>query len=158
MEKLYLTNNIIESLHAKLNYFLPRHVTNQYNFVNSMNNILINDSIINSQIKRKDFKTKSLIMIVEKEKLNENFKWISYDKFKSYLKKIIDDNSKNNNQDEANNIMKLIDDDLEENIESDIYNKDSNNNENNINKIFSEDDESGEDNSEDAQIEREIEK
>ena len=44
--------------------------------------------------------------------------------------------------------MKLIDDDLEENIESDIYNKDSNNNENNINKIFSEDDESGEDNSE----------
>ena len=56
MEKLYLTNNIIESLHAKLNYFLPRHVTNQQNFVNSMNNILINDSIINSQIKRKDFK------------------------------------------------------------------------------------------------------
>ena len=34
MEKLYLTNNIIESLHAKLNYFLPSNVTNQYNFVN----------------------------------------------------------------------------------------------------------------------------
>ena len=49
MEKLYLTNNIIESLHAKLNYFLPIYVTNQYNFVNSMNNILINDSITNKK-------------------------------------------------------------------------------------------------------------
>ena len=33
MEKLYLTNNIIENIKAKLNYYLPRHLTNKYNFV-----------------------------------------------------------------------------------------------------------------------------
>ena len=33
INKLYVTNNTFESAHAKLNYFLTRHVTNQYNFV-----------------------------------------------------------------------------------------------------------------------------
>lgn len=53
------TNNIIESLHSKLNYYLPLHAAIQYNFINVIKNILINDSIINTSIIRKDIKTKS---------------------------------------------------------------------------------------------------
>ena len=66
MDKLYVTNNIIESLHSKLNYYLPRHVANQYNFINVIKNILINDSIINTSIIRKDIKTKTLLYIIDK--------------------------------------------------------------------------------------------
>ena len=158
MEKLYLTNNIIESLHAKLNYFLPRHVTNQYNFVNAMKNILINDSIINSRIKRKDFKTKSLIMIIEKEKINEHFKWVTYEQFKLYLKKIIDENTENIKEDDSNNLMKLFDNEFADILETNDNNIDSFNNENNSNKILNENDKDGEDISDNEQIEKEVEK
>ena len=74
LEKLYLTNNITESIHAKLNYFLPRHITNQFNFINSLKNILINDAFKNSDIVRKDYKIKSLLLLIDKENLNKNFK------------------------------------------------------------------------------------
>lgn len=56
LEKLYLRNNITESIHAKLNYFLPRHITNQVNFINSFKNISINDAFKNSDIVRKIIK------------------------------------------------------------------------------------------------------
>ena len=59
----------------------------KYNFINAIKSILINDSIINKSIIRKDKKTKSLLDIVDKEKLNTNFKWIDEKTFKLYLKK-----------------------------------------------------------------------
>ena len=43
-----------ESLNQKLNFYLPRYTTDQYNFIYAIKNILKNDSVINSTIKRKD--------------------------------------------------------------------------------------------------------
>ena len=40
--------------------------TNQYNIIYAITYILINDCIINPTIKRKDYKTKSLILLIEK--------------------------------------------------------------------------------------------
>lgn len=53
-----------------------------------MKNIFLNDYIKNSEIKRYDWKDRSIISLIEKEKLNDEFKWISYDIFKYYLKLI----------------------------------------------------------------------
>ena len=114
LEKLYLTNNITESIHAKLNYFLPRHITNQFNFINSLKNILINNAFKNSDIVRKDYKTKSLLLLIDKENLNENFKWIDYNTFKIYLKKIVNNNNENLDNDESENLIKLIENEIED--------------------------------------------
>ena len=136
MDKLYVTNNIIESLHSKLNYYLPRHVANQYNFINVIKNILINDSIINTSIIRKDIKTKTLLYIIDKEKLNTNFKWIEEKTFKLYLKKIINDNFDYDNEDESNKLIALIEEE-EENVINEKKENDyellKNNNKNSLN-------------------------
>ena len=50
--KIYLTNNIVETIHGKLNYYLPKHITNPFNFINSINNVLLNDTSDNKTIKR----------------------------------------------------------------------------------------------------------
>ena len=55
--------------------------------VNSLKDILINDAFKNTDIVRKDYKAKSLLLLIDKEKLNNNFKWIEYNTFKSFLKK-----------------------------------------------------------------------
>ena len=136
MDKLYVTNNIIESLHSKLNYYLPRHVANQYNFINVIKNILINDSIINTSIIRKDIKTKTLLYIIDKEKLNTNFKWIEEKTFKLYLKKIINDNFDYDNEDESHKLIALIEEE-EENVINEKKENDyellKNNNKNSLN-------------------------
>ena len=136
LDKLYVTNNIIESLHSKLNYYLPRHVANQYNFINVIKNILINDSIINTSIIRKDIKTKTLLYIIDKEKLNTNFKWIEEKTFKLYLKKIINDNFDYDNEDESNKLIALIEEE-EENVINEKKENDyellKNNNKNSLN-------------------------
>ena len=133
LDELCVTNNIIESLHSKLNYYLPRHVTNQYNFINVITNILINDSIINSSIIRKDIKTKTLLYIIDKDKLNSYFKWIDEKIFKLYLKKILNDNFDYDNEEESNKLISLNE---EEEVKV-ISEKEGNNNEiiksNNIN-------------------------
>ena len=36
LKKLYLTNNILESLHSKINYNLPHSIPNKYNFIKCM--------------------------------------------------------------------------------------------------------------------------
>ena len=82
---MYLTNNIVESLHSKLNFYLPKHKTNKYNFIYAIQNIIFNDSIKLSNICRFDYKTKALILLIEKEKLNDACKWIKYDNFIDYI-------------------------------------------------------------------------
>jgi len=53
---IYLTNNIAENINGKLNYYLPKRITNENNFIKSVNNILINDAIDNNnKNKRYDF-------------------------------------------------------------------------------------------------------
>ena len=45
IQKLYLTNNIIEALHAKINYNLLKRSTTIYDFVNAMIKIFLDDTI-----------------------------------------------------------------------------------------------------------------
>jgi len=66
----------VESIHGKINYFLPKKITNQNSFIKSIKNIFINDFINNSSIIRYDYKTKGMILLIEKENINNEFKWI----------------------------------------------------------------------------------
>lgn len=77
LKKLYITNNIVESFHGKLNYFLPKKITNQSNFIKSIKNIFINDTINNNTIIRYDYKTRGILLLIERENINNDFKWIS---------------------------------------------------------------------------------
>ena len=88
LNKLYLTNNIVESIHSKLNYNLPKHKTTKLDFIKSIENILLNDLIKKEEIIRNDFKTKTYLILIKKEKLNDTFKWIEYKKFNNYLREV----------------------------------------------------------------------
>ena len=139
LNKLYITNNIVESIHGKLNYFLPKKITNQNSFIKSIKNIFINDFINNSSIIRYDYKIRGMILLIEKENINNEFKWITYDLFKKYLNVVMkSENNKeiiNSNNDESEKLIQLI--------EGNIYNDNKTINKNNNDKSISgEDDES----------------
>ena len=57
MNRIYLTNNIVELIQCKLNYFLQKKVTDQVSFLRCLNNIFLNDEINNDKITRYDYKT-----------------------------------------------------------------------------------------------------
>ena len=83
LNKLYLTNNIIECLNSKINKFTGKYIPSKINFISSMKNIILNDTIKYDNYKRYDHISKSLILLIEKENLNNDYKWISYDTFKN---------------------------------------------------------------------------
>ena len=73
LKKLYLTNNILESLHSKISNNLSGSIPSKYNFIKCMKIILINDIIKHDNYKRYDFITKSIILLIEKENLNKYY-------------------------------------------------------------------------------------
>ena len=85
---MYLTNNIIESIHSKLNFYLPKHKTTIYNFINTLESIILNDKIKISNNNRFDYKSRALILLIQKENLNKDLKWITYETFDKYIKDI----------------------------------------------------------------------
>jgi hypothetical protein len=106
IKMIYLTNNIVESINSKLSYYLPKRITNEYNFIKSINNILINDAIDNdNKNKIYDFKTQSLLLLIEKEGINKKFKWINFAQFKFYLNLIVKDNHIENIEGESENYL-----------------------------------------------------
>ena len=128
---IYLTNNIVESINSKLSYYLSKRITNKYNFIKSINNILINDAIDNNnKNKRYDFKTQSQLLLIEKEGINKKFKWINFAQFKYYLNLIVKDNHIENIEGEYDKLFKLIGEDI---LDSDDEKIDDFNNEININ-------------------------
>ena len=116
LDKFYITNNISESLHAKLNFYLPKNVTNSEMFSLSLTKVLIDDTIKKDCIKRYDFKTRALIKIIEKFNLNENPKWINYKVFNTYEKELIINSSHNQSDYEINEIYKNINFDIDNEI------------------------------------------
>ena len=58
---IFITNNIDESLHNKINYYLPSKKITYNNFIISIRNIFINYENKNINLIRKDFVTKALI-------------------------------------------------------------------------------------------------
>ena len=112
LEKFYVTNNIIESLHSKLNYYSSKSKSNKYNFISCMEKIFNNDFVKHDNYKRYDYITRSLILLISKEFNNEKYKWIKYDTFKYYLKMVLNEN---NIPDNIDNYIILIE------IESENY-------------------------------------
>ena len=92
LNKMYMTNNIVESIHSRINYNLPKHKYNKQNFIKCIENIIYNDMIKDNDIIRHDYKTKGLLLIIEKENINKEPKWINLETFQNYfdrIKKII---------------------------------------------------------------------
>ena len=143
LNRLYLTNNVSESINAKLNYYLPKRATNNKDFITSLSKIIINNIIKKSQIIRHDYISRSMIMMINNLKLNENPKWISYDEFYKYLQIIIKknciDETHESSEDsiikiinrleisEFNNKIEFYDNNKENQIKDSIFEEDRNN-------------------------------
>ena len=50
---------------------------------------------MNNEINRKDYKTKSLIKLIEDKDFNKNLEWINFNNFKKYIKLVINDEDDN---------------------------------------------------------------
>ena len=109
LDKFYTTNNICESLYSKLSFYLPKKPTNNFNFVESVSNMVCNE-ILNKDKKlyRKHFKTKCLIKIINDTDYNNNLSWISYDIIKNNLKTIINENFENQSENDIEKIINYI--------------------------------------------------
>ena len=70
LEKFYVTNNISESLHAKINKYLPKKSTSYEDFSKTMKLIFLDDNFKTVNIIRYYIKTRALIEIINKENLN----------------------------------------------------------------------------------------
>ena len=77
----------MKNINSKINYYyyLPKKITNNLDFVNSISKIIINSKFIKNEVIRKDYITRSIISIIKKFKLNETPRWISYSDFKLEL-------------------------------------------------------------------------
>ena len=126
MEKLFLTNNICESINSKINYNLPKKNTNNYIFVNSINKFFINQNISEKNNKRirHDYITWAFLKLIEDTNFNLNLKWITYEEFSYYQKSVIKDRNNNLSEEECNKILKNINDLEEEKSGNNIINND----------------------------------
>ena len=141
---IFITNNIAESLHNKINYYLPNKKITFNNFIIAIRNIFINYEIKNNSLIRKDFVTKTLIAYSKTLKKNK-YTWLDYSSFENLQKKIIakanntlEDNEINNIINSINNLNMIDDQKQENNVVNSINNSNFNLNENsndNINDI-----------------------
>ena len=106
--KIYLTNNISESINQKLNFYLPKRATNNKDFVVSVSNVLNNNNIKKKDIIRHDYITRTMMLMIKSLDIKEEPKWISYDEYYKYLKNVIKKNICLNNEESENNIIKII--------------------------------------------------
>ena len=127
MNHFYITNNIAESFHAKINinYYIPKRKIIGNDFLVALQSILNFNEIKNNKIIRKDFVTRTLIKIASSIS-DSNFNWITYDYFKNEELKIICKGINLYDYNAANNILKSMNDLEEEEQES---NKEENNTE-----------------------------
>ena len=56
---------------------------------------------------RHDYVTRSIIILIDELKFNDNLKWLNYEEFISYLKKVINEYETNLNQNEVPNYMDI---------------------------------------------------
>ena len=127
MEKLYLTNNISESLHSKINFYLPKYSTSFQNFSESMIKVFLDDTIKIESIKRYDIKNRVIISIIEDFSLNAGAKRFKYETFKNKKFKLLKDNYKENSDLIINALNEEINYFLDDNEEKNIS---DNNNQN----------------------------
>ena len=106
LDTLYISNNICESINAKINFYLPKKITSNFNFVNVLTKIFINSKFENKNIRRHDYVTKAIIKLIIDEKLNDNPRWVQFEEIKNKQKYII---TGYESEMEENEIDKLID-------------------------------------------------
>ena len=124
---IYLTNNIAESLHGKISKLIPKVKMSSYDFINVISDLITKNEIKNNEIIRKDFITKTLINIAL-DICEDEFIWITYDKYKEIFNSIINKEKIQNNI----NIMKDLLEKLDLSDENEILNKDKPDKNNNI--------------------------
>ncbi len=88
LKSFYVTNNIAESLHSKINKYIPKNSSSPENFVVAIKKVFINNNIKNNNIKRYNIKTRTLIQIIRDLVLNKEYKLVKYINFKNYEKKL----------------------------------------------------------------------
>ena len=74
-------------MHNKLALYIPNKKESNINFIISISNVINNYEIKKQEKIRKDYITKILIIIANKLKYRK-YKWISYDEFLTYEKKV----------------------------------------------------------------------
>ena len=89
LNKLYVTNNICESIHALISKNLPKTRVTKNNFRETLNYIIKMTTLKEKNIVRRDYITRTLITIILKYDLNKEYKPIDYSLFKNELGKVI---------------------------------------------------------------------
>jgi len=146
IEHFYASNNIEESLHNKLNMYIPNKRVTNHNFIISLKNVISNYETPKEKITLHDYITKSLVYYSKTIKKNK-YKWLDYETFKNIEKKII---TEENAGMEINNVINIIQAinkidlnekiDIKLNFNEEDFNNESKNNKNDIDNKFSEDD------------------
>ena len=84
----YATNNVAESIHAKLSKCLPKNKISNTDFLICMQNILNINEVKLNKISRKDYITRSLKKFAYDFEV-DNIKWITFKEFKKTEREII---------------------------------------------------------------------
>ena len=113
LNNFFLTNNICEALHSKINYYIPKRATNAKDFITSLKKIFIYNLIKGQEIIRKDFKSKAIMLLIKDLDLNNQFKWIDAKYFHDYEKKVIMENNKGLNDIDINKIYTKLNENLD---------------------------------------------
>lgn len=106
LKYIFITNNIIESFHAKLSKNLPKGKTTEKTFILAMIKILNDKNLNKIDIKRHDYQTRALIKFANLFNESEKFEWIAYSDFKITLKNIISKNEHIVNDIDIDNYIK----------------------------------------------------
>jgi len=89
LNKFYITNNICGSIHSKLSKILPNGAVTKESFRNAIKYIITDYKYRKKDLIRRDYITRTIIILIEKYKLNEEFKIIEYNIFRDELEKTI---------------------------------------------------------------------
>lgn len=123
INKLFFTNNICENIHSKISKNIPNGQINKYNLKQTLKYILNSYELNNKEIVRKDFITRTLIIIVEKLNLNTKPQIITYDVFKKELEYTISIMTGKTNLNSVKELLNVVDyenqpEEIEENSEN----------------------------------------
>ena len=72
----------MESINSKINFYLPKRLTNNLDFIETIKKIIINSKFNDNEIKRHDYITQSILEIIKIYDFNNNITWIKYETFK----------------------------------------------------------------------------
>ena len=108
LNHIFLTNNISESLHSKINYYIPRSKMTSFVFINAIKNFLFKNELKTNIIKRRDYISKTLIKFAKDITDSKDFKWITHENFIKEQKKIIHDENENLNMNLIEDIISNI--------------------------------------------------